>query len=233
MNLERLENTSPLAIAHRAGNDLTSLHAAEAAGVDLVEADIWLCRDRLEVRHLKTMGPFPLLWDRWKLASGWAPRLLLGDMLAALGPGVEPMLDLKGSTPRTATEVLTVARRVIPGRRFTVCSQQWHLLEAFQAEPNARVVYSVGSEQQLRTLLARLSGRGAAGISIHQRLLTPPLVAKLRSLAPLVMTWPVNTRQRLHELLAWGINGVISDDLTLLRGMVRERVAVASAAITR
>lgn len=44
----------PLAIAHRAGNDLRALGAAARAGVDLIEADIWPWRGRLEVRHLKT-----------------------------------------------------------------------------------------------------------------------------------------------------------------------------------
>ena len=37
-----------LAIAHRYGNGLRQLHRAEDAGADLVEADVWLYRGRLE-----------------------------------------------------------------------------------------------------------------------------------------------------------------------------------------
>ena len=77
---------SPFFVAHRAGNDLAQLRAAEEIGLDLVEADIRLFRGRLEVRHLKTLGPIPVLWDRWRLANPFAPRLQLDELLAAIGP---------------------------------------------------------------------------------------------------------------------------------------------------
>ena len=62
------------------------LRRAEALEPCLVEADLHLRRGRIEVRHLKTLGPLPLLWDRWRLAPGWRPRLELGALLAAAGP---------------------------------------------------------------------------------------------------------------------------------------------------
>ena len=52
-----------LAIAHRAGNSLTELRQAAALGVDAIECNVHE-RGRLEVRHLKTAGPLPFLWDR-------------------------------------------------------------------------------------------------------------------------------------------------------------------------
>ena len=63
-----------LAIAHRAGNSLDGLHQANLLDVDVVECDVHAHRGRLEVRHLKTAGPLPFLWDRWELASARAPR---------------------------------------------------------------------------------------------------------------------------------------------------------------
>ena len=58
----------PFVVAHRAGNDLGTLRRAEALAIPLVEADVHLRRGRIEVRHLKTLGPLPVLWDRWRLA---------------------------------------------------------------------------------------------------------------------------------------------------------------------
>ena len=47
----------PFVVAHRAGNDLTDLRAAELLGNTVVEADVLLHRGRLEVRHPRTLGP--------------------------------------------------------------------------------------------------------------------------------------------------------------------------------
>ena len=54
---DRPDERLPLAIAHRSGNHLERLQPAVAAGADLIEADVWLHRGKLEVRHLKTLGP--------------------------------------------------------------------------------------------------------------------------------------------------------------------------------
>ena len=59
----------PFLVAHRAGNDLALLRRAEERGITHVEADLHLFRGRLEVRHLKTVGPLPILWDQWTLAA--------------------------------------------------------------------------------------------------------------------------------------------------------------------
>ena len=96
---------SVLAIAHRAGNSLAGLHAANELGVDVIECDVHEHRGRLEVRHLKTAGPLPLLWDRWELASASAPRLGLDELLRADEHGTTFMLDLKGRRTSAARSV--------------------------------------------------------------------------------------------------------------------------------
>ena len=58
-----------LAIAHRAGNSLAGLREANRLGADVIECDVHAYRGRLEVRHLKTAGPLPFLWDRWEPVS--------------------------------------------------------------------------------------------------------------------------------------------------------------------
>ena len=86
----------PFIVAHRAGNDLELLRRAEALRPRLIEADVHLYAGRLEARHLKTLGPLPLLWDRWYLASPRTPRLRLAALLEGASPETTLMLDLKG-----------------------------------------------------------------------------------------------------------------------------------------
>lgn len=202
-------------VAHRAGNDLARLRAAEAAGVPLVEADVHLFAGRLEVRHRKTVGPIPILWDRWELASPWAPRMLLADLLSEAAPGTELMLDLKGHDRRLPDRVARAIEASGALGRVTVCSQDWRLLEPFRRHPDVRVVHSVGNARQLARLRRRHGG-DLAGISIHRRLLDAAVVADLRRRAELVLSWPVESVEQARELTGWGVRGLISQSFERL-----------------
>ena len=214
----------PLTVAHRAGNHLALLREARRVGVDLIEADVWLYRGRLEARHLKTVGPIPLLWDRWTLAPPWTRRLRLAEVLRAAGRDAELMLDIKSRDRRLPPTLIAELDTVVAGRPFTVSSQQWHQLAAFEGQPGARIVYSVGSERMLRALPAALSGRRLEGIAINRTLLDGERAARLLALAPLVLAWTVNDEAELRRLLAWGVNGVIVDALALLQA-IHERAS--------
>jgi glycerophosphoryl diester phosphodiesterase len=202
--------SAPFLVAHRAGNHLDLLRASEAAGLAFAEADVHLFRGRLEVRHLKTLGPVPVFWDRWKVAPPWRPRLLLRDLLAAAAPSTELMLDLKGRVPRLAELVARAIDPYLGQRRLTVSARCWPLLEHFEGLP-VRRLHSVRSERQLRALVRQSAGRRLDGVSIHERLLTLDAVAELRRIATVVMTWPVNEPERASELLGLGIDGLITD----------------------
>jgi glycerophosphoryl diester phosphodiesterase len=199
-------------IAHRAGNDLPLLRKAEELGIELVEADVRLWRGRLEVRHLKTLGPIPILWDRWELANPRTPRLPLRDLLDAADARTELLLDLKGRNPRLSELVLAELRG---GRPVTVCARSWRLLGPFAGREDVTVVHSVGSRRELRRLLRRFGDRRLDGVSVHERLLDAPTAAELRRVAGLVMSWPVNSVQRARELTSLGVEGLITDDLAL------------------
>jgi len=221
-----------LAVAHRAGNDLALLAAAAAIGADLYEADLALDSGQVDVRHLRTLGPVPLLWDRWRLVRASAPRLALPELLAAAGD-LPLLLDLKGAHPALAVAV----RAALPNDRpYWVCSRGWRQLEVFRGLEHVRVVHSVGSARELRALpgeLARYYGPAqpgtawpgtaaggctpAGGVSVHARLLSPSVVARLHTLTPLVLSWPVNTPRRLAQLPGWGVDGAITDSPDVLR----------------
>lgn len=223
----------PVAIAHRAGNDLLALRAAERARIDLLECDVWPYRGRLEVRHAKTFGntPVPLLWDRegwrrWWLVPGWRPRLRLADLFAAHAPDTELMLDLKGADlglPAAVIEARNQAGRTGP---LTVCSQNWRLLGPFSGLPGVAVVHSVGNARQLRRLEAVPDVTAA---SIDRRLLTSAVAARLHARGCFVMTWSVSTWAEAEALLAVGADGIISSEPEVLRRVMALRDAPQAA----
>ena len=199
-------------VAHRAGNEPGRLRSAEQLGIRHVEADVRLWRGRLEIRHLKTVGPLPLYWDRWALAGPRSRYPVLPDVLAAAGPGTELVLDLKGRSMRLAHAV----RELLPaGRAVTVCARAWPLLDVFGDDAHVRRVHSVGTARQLRRLLRR--DERLDGVSIHERLLDASSAAELRARGATVLTWPVRTLLRARELVALGVEGLIVDDLELAR----------------
>jgi glycerophosphoryl diester phosphodiesterase len=200
---------------------MVGLQTAEALGVQAIEADVHLFRGRLEVRHLKTLGPIPILWDRWRLANPFCPRLVLAELLAAVDGGTELVLDLKGRDPRLAKEVLeAIAPRLHAGGRTTVCARHWPLLEELEWVRGIRLVHSVGSARQLRRLLRRHRGRRLEGVTIHERLLDSRTVREVHELADVIFTWPVNTLERAQELIRLEVEGLISDRPSLVSSAV-------------
>jgi hypothetical protein len=205
----------PFLVAHRAGNRLADLRAAERLKPTLVEADVRLYRGRLEVRHLKTAGPIPILWDRWRLQASWRPQLCLGELLAATAPETQLLLDLKGPRKRLAEGVVHALTPYLPERRFTVSARWWRLLEPFADTP-VRRVYSIGSARQLRLALRRFANHALEGVSIHERLADRETITALREIADVVMAWPVNESARARALLRFGVDGLITDDAAAL-----------------
>jgi hypothetical protein len=219
----RVERSSEVVtIAHRAGNDLGRLAVAVRAGVDLVEADVHLFRGRLEVRHAKTVGPLPLLWDRWEVLPPWRHRLLLDELFDVHDAGI--LVDLKGRDLRLTPRVLKLARRH-GSRPLLLCARWWPHLDAVRGTPGVHVVHSVGSGRELRALLARYPVDGLEGISVHERLLDGASVEQLRQRAATIFTWPVATPAAAERAIALGATGLISDDLEVLRAVADRRAS--------
>ncbi len=211
----------PFAIAHRAGNDPERLRAALAAGAAIVEADLWLHRGRLEVRHTKTAGPLPVLWDRWSLHRGWGPRFQLVDLLRAAPGDVLLHLDLKGWQNRLGPAVRAAMQELAPGRPYLVSAQRWALLEPFHAEPTALVVHSIGSARRFARMERHARERPPMAIAIHRDLLSPERAERLRAATGLILAWPVNDTAEAARLAALGVRGFITDELAVVWAMHR------------
>jgi glycerophosphoryl diester phosphodiesterase len=205
-------------IAHRAGNDLAVLVDA-ARRSDVIEADVHLFRGRLEVRHAKTIGPLPVLWERWYLLPRETPLLLLGDLLRAVPEGVDLMLDLKGPDPRLPGAVARAAADWLgSGRRLIVCSRVWWSVERLRGRPGITTLHSAGSRRQIRALLRRHGPGSLEGVSVDHRLLNKVLAAALLERAAQVWCWPVNDAATATRLADWGVTGLITDRPEVLSG---------------
>jgi len=215
--------TPPLAVAHRAGNSLAGLRAAIELGADVIEADIHHHRGALEVRHLKTMGPLPFLWDTWELVSASAPRLGLRELLAAGDAGTTFMLDLKGRGAAVGLEVAALLHELAPDRPVIVCSRHWPSVVSFSPLPWVRRVLSARTRAELALLRKEVRGASAYGVSVHHSLLEGDLVAELQESVEVVMTWPINDSAALASVLAHGATGVISDEPAVLRELIARR----------
>lgn len=213
-----------LAIAHRAGNSLAGLHIANELGVDVIECDIHEFRGRLEVRHLKTAGPLPFLWDRWELASASAPRLGLHELLEADRHGTTFMLDLKGRRPSVGRSVAELLHDIGHHRAVLACGRQWSSVDALAELPYVRQVLSARNRVELARLRQRLSSTGLTyGVSVHRSLLDKAIVAELSERVEVVMTWPVNDIRTLDHLLEIGVTGIISDEDHVLAELMARR----------
>lgn len=197
----------PYLVAHRAGNDPARL--AAPPGV-VVEADLHLHGGSVEVRHLKSAWPLPVLYDGRRLVGAWRPRLQLATLLRELPAGTPLMLDLKGPWPRLARLVREAIALDAHERPTTVCARWWPLLDHFDDLP-VRRVHSVGGERQLRLLLRRAGGRRLDAIVLPESLLDRATMRVLETVAGEVLTWPVNEPGRARELIGLGVRGLISD----------------------
>lgn len=216
-----------LAIAHRVANTLDGLARTEAGPGDVVEADIHHYRGRLEVRHLKTAGPLPVLWDRWELVPASAPRLVLEDLLRADRHGADLMLDLKGRSRSSAGAVGRSLRAAGAGPEVLVCGRYWPSVEDVARLAGVRSVLSARNRFERRALLRRVHDAATQtpyGVSVHVSLLDAAIVTELRRRVAVVMTWPVDDLATLDHVSGLRVNGVITNNPVILHEVRTRRL---------
>jgi glycerophosphoryl diester phosphodiesterase len=195
--------------------------------VDAIECDFWHDRGRLALRHERKLPALPVWYDRWYIRFSIG-ELSLPDLLREINFRSELFLDIKSSTPQAAEAVLRLYHdneSMMP--RTCVSSRQWRLLDQLgEAGTELRMFYSVGRAGGLEALFRRAEAPPLpAGTSIRHTLLSAEVVARLHAAGLQVFAWTVNTRHRAEELLGWGVDGLISDDVTLHAEVRRGRDA--------
>lgn len=198
--------------AHRHGNEPRTIQRALDAGVDMVEVDVHLFWSRLEVRHSKSFGPLPLLFDRgepWR----WKPPLPeLAEVVASVGPADVLHIDLKGWRPRLSHRVAATATRQ---EQYVVSARCWWLLRPFARLEHVQPVHSIGAPWQLRWFHRRFHRRSVDAVGINAAMATASTVAALRERAGTVYSWNVTSVEQALALHSIGVDVVIVDSLEI------------------
>ncbi len=191
--------------AHNAGNSLSATRQSVAAHAGMVEIDVNWAGAELVALH--TAGPSFLGRRAPDLSRSWAAS-----------QGTATMLDLKSGNRRgLATLDRFLASH--PGRTTYLSTPNPAVLDAVhRSRPSTVALLSLTTRNQLARFLA--GGEhvpGLAGVSIEQHLLTPSLVRRLRDRHLQVLAYTVDRMSRVNQLAGWGVTGVTTDDLTIMR----------------
>ena len=228
-----LPDHRPFIVGHRAGNYLPKIDRAVRRGVDMLEADVWRYRGNLEVRHLKTLGPLPILWDRWVLAPGWTPRLNLHELLEATPADMPIMFDLKGEDPNLGPGILTAMRADHPERPIIMCTRFWIHLDRIRDESDVHRIYSVGDQKERDAIFSRIESIEHPAVSIHRNLVTPSLMKRFDAAGATVISWGATTRDEADLLLSLGVDGLTVSEGPLQTWLLAERQGKATAAVMK
>lgn len=206
----------PFASAHRGGNSRSSALKAIQAGADLLETDIWLHKGRLELRHKRTLGSIPILWERWSIAPGWTKRYELRDLLHDTPEDVMLFLDFKGKSLELGPEVLKELRRSAPQRMVSICGRNYPQLQIIADEPNILCFYSVGEESEWEGAKELIAASNHPALSLDASLATPERMEWISGIGGTVVCWNVRSAEHMEELRALGVDGFTTDQLSLV-----------------
>lgn len=177
------------------------------------------------LRHERKLPALPVFYDKWYIRFAMG-ELKLPTLLREINHRADLFLDIKSATPRAADAVLALYHdneSMMP--RTLVSSREWKLLDRLAvAGTEMRMFYSVGRRSRLEALLrrARVEPR-PAGVSIRHTLLSAEVVKRLHDAGLLVYAWTVNNHHRAAELVSWGTDGLIFDDVELPGALARHR----------
>jgi glycerophosphoryl diester phosphodiesterase len=201
--------TDVTGVAHNAGDDLGAATKAVAYGVDAIEVDVRSAGGELFASH---DAPIPFLEDLVfrgpSLRDAWQVAQLRDTVL----------LHLKESSPRFLAQVRDfLASR--PLRRVIIqTDNRGALRELRRTIPRAQRLLLVLKAQDLARLRGDRDLLGMIdGVSVNESLLSAPAQAWLQRRGLLTFAWPVNDERRMNQLVAHGIDGLITDRFDVMR----------------
>lgn len=207
-------------VLHAAGNYRALHPLAQHPGVDAIEADVWVRSRRMVAHHERPLGAIPLMVDAGGLRPLRRNPVRLEELLRAVDGCAALVLDLRSwfgdPAPDVARELLALDDR----SHLSVTCESWAVADRLRAWlPDLRVLYSLRSERQLRSYISgRIEGViPTTGVTVRHTLLRSPLeVESLRHYAGRVNAWTVDDPDRAIELVSWGLDGIVSNQLQVL-----------------
>jgi glycerophosphoryl diester phosphodiesterase len=204
-------------VAHNAGDDLRQATEGVAYGVDAIEIDVRDAGGELFASH---DAPVPLLEDLVfhgpSLAEAWNVARLRDTVL----------LHLKERSPRYLTELRDfLASR--PLARVIVQTNDVQTLRVLRRTiPSIQRLLLIFTARELADLRRdRRALETIDGVSVRESLLSASSQSWLQRRGLLTFAWTVNDERRMNELVARGLDGLITErlDMMALLGEGREQ----------
>lgn len=234
------ESPRPLVFAHRGGaalapeNTIAAFDNGLSHGADGVELDVHLSSDGcVVVHHDRTLdrttelrGPVAARTAA-ELSGASVPRL--ADVLARY-PEARVIVELKVNTEALARAVVETVRRADAVDRVCLGSFGRRVLRAARSiEP---AIATSAAREEVRWALYRSWCRWSAsrvtygGFQVPEtagwtRVVSPNFVACAHRAGLGVQVWTVNTEADARRLLAWGVDGLITDRPDIIVKTVR------------
>ena len=244
-----VEQPGPIAIAHRGGaahhpeNSWPAFEHAVSLGYTYLETDanatadgvLLAFHDRRLDRVTDRAGRIAHMAHRDVAAArilGAEPIPRLEDLLAAW-PQIRFNIDVKDES--AIRPLAALIRRVAAWDRVCVCSFSAHRLRALRraagrpvctalSPPGVAAVRIAGNLAGYGPALAgRLAHTGVRCAQIPALVTTRGFIRRAHALGLRVHVWTVNDRLRMTRLLDLGADGIMTDDVILLRDVLAER----------
>jgi glycerophosphoryl diester phosphodiesterase len=244
-----LEHDGPMAFAHRGGaadgleNTLPAFERAVRLGCHVLETDVHATADGVLVAfHDATLDRVTdrtgaiarLTWaEVGRARVGGRHSVPLLDELLASFPGVRWNLDVKAPgavaplVHRLRDDHELLARTAVgsfSGRRLAQVRLALGRAVCTSASPREVLRFKLSLRRRRPTLVPLVADClqvpvAARGLRIVDR----PFVAAATERGLPVHVWTINDRGTMHQLLDLGVQGLISDDIDLLREVLLER----------
>jgi len=241
----------PIVIAHRGysvkypENTMAAFQAALDAGVEMIELDVALSRDRFPVvihddtldRTTNGRGEVSrrdLVELRTLDAGSWFHTRFTGERIPALEEALDLVkgrarvnIEIKSSAyedhhpvDAVGIQVVELVREKKMQQDAIISSFEWQVLEdvrRIRGAPSIGLLSRAGAD---RAAVAECRKRHAFSWNQNQRRCEPEGVAMMKEAGICVFAYTVNTIERFEALAAMGVDGVFSDDPVLLRSAI-------------
>ena len=202
-------------IAHNAGDNVETATQALARGARVIEVDVVSSRGELVVSHdrpLPSLGAVPLdaphLATVWKVAAG-ADAVVL-DLKQSSPLLLVPLVDFVEA--HRGPVVVVVTRSVLALRKLQ------------DTTPWVLRFLSIRKRTDLERLdLDPIADDVVQGVSVQQALLNARVARRLEKRDLVVLAWVVNDASRVNELASYGVDGIVTDDLSLIELLAGQR----------
>ena len=223
-------------------NTLAAFGAAVEVGADMIELDVSLSRDRVPVViHDETLDrttsgsgrvqDFTLTeLQRLDAGSCFASEFrdaripTLEEVFRQVGKQIAINVELKpegfeDNDPEDALEqqVLDLIRSHGLAESTVLSSFEWRFFPRIRKHNPEIPLAVLWDEGPLESALETAQSNRAIAINPDEEKLTPPLVGQVHSAGLRVLSYTVNMRERMREVLSWGVDGLFTNEPVLMR----------------